>query len=327
MIYSERKRNTPIATLIKNYINKKSGKVTESREEIQRRFDHLDWKDQKRIMQAFLDSGKTDRLWAYSKLLDYWDKSFESRIKELWEQLHEDKCAWVITRHFPKEYLSQHIDQFTGDRDYCFICLRLADDKNFVIDRSRLSATDYLSVLYHTGRTLSDDKARDCLYNIVCAVCTEDNIYTQLSRYAIVDKDTIIGPILFQNVNLAVYYLRKMDLTDVVQQFERWNEGVQSTIFSSLEYRTIIKADLPEYDMREAMAKVTKKYSYLALSDKYKKADFSIEDILTPREWFAEGEGWKKESGPENHSDLRKLIAQNPAIEKLIEDLNCEINK
>ena len=61
----ERKRNTPIATLIKNYINKKSGKVPESRKEIQRRFDHLDWKDQKKIMQAFLESGKADRLWAY----------------------------------------------------------------------------------------------------------------------------------------------------------------------------------------------------------------------------------------------------------------------
>jgi len=30
----ERKRNTQIATLIKNYINKKSGKVPESRKEI-----------------------------------------------------------------------------------------------------------------------------------------------------------------------------------------------------------------------------------------------------------------------------------------------------
>ena len=36
MIYQPQKRNTPIATLIKNYINKKSGKVAESRNEIQR---------------------------------------------------------------------------------------------------------------------------------------------------------------------------------------------------------------------------------------------------------------------------------------------------
>ena len=38
------KRNTPIAQLIKDFSNKKSGKVSESRIEIKRRFEFLDWK-------------------------------------------------------------------------------------------------------------------------------------------------------------------------------------------------------------------------------------------------------------------------------------------
>ena len=61
MRYKRKKRNAPIATLIKNYINKKSGKVSESRKEIKWRFNWLDWKDQKRILTAFLDSGRSDR--------------------------------------------------------------------------------------------------------------------------------------------------------------------------------------------------------------------------------------------------------------------------
>ena len=81
MKFDIKKRNTPIATLIKDYINKNSGKVSDSRNEIQRRFDYLDWKDQKKIVQAFLESGKADRQWAYSKALDFWDKSFEPKIK------------------------------------------------------------------------------------------------------------------------------------------------------------------------------------------------------------------------------------------------------
>ena len=87
-------RNNPIATVIKNYMNKKSGKVTDSRNEIQRRFFGLDWKDQKKIMVAFLDSGISDRDWAYSRLLDLWDASFEPQVLKLWETYHEDKCAW-----------------------------------------------------------------------------------------------------------------------------------------------------------------------------------------------------------------------------------------
>ena len=288
MKLKERKRNTPIATLIKNYINKKSGKVPESRKEIQRRFDYLDWKDQKKIMQAFLESGKGDRLWAYSKLVDNWDKSFELRIKELWEQSHEGKSSWVVIRYFPTKYLSQNIDKFTDDRDYYFICLRLAEDKSYTIDKSKLSITDYLSVLYHTGRSLLDDEARDLLYKTVHDVCTEDCDYTQLSEYAYGGKDFVISPILFQNVNLAVYYLRKMDLTDVVHQFEIWNEGVQRAVFNSPEFKTILNTDLIEYGIEEAKAKVVKKYAYLALDDKYKTDASCIDNVLTPHEWFKE---------------------------------------
>ena len=55
------RRNTPIAQLIKNYRNKKSGKVSAARNEIQWRFDALDWRHQKQILPDFLRSGKGDR--------------------------------------------------------------------------------------------------------------------------------------------------------------------------------------------------------------------------------------------------------------------------
>ena len=310
MVSKERKRNTPIATLIKNYINKKSGKVPESRKEIQRRFDYLDWKDQKKIMQAFLESGKADRLWAYSKLLDNWDKSFEPRIKELWEQSHEGISSWVVIRYFPTKYLSQNIDKFTDDRDYYFICLRLAEDKSYIIDRSKLSITDYLSVLYHTGRPLSDYEARDLLYKTVHDVCTEDGDYPQLAWHPYGGKDYVIGPILFQDVNLAVYYLRKMNLTDVVHQFERWNEGVQSAIFDSPDFKTILNTDMIGYEIELAKVKVAMKYAYLALDDKYKTEFFCIDNVQTPHEWFKEN----------------AISEEDSSANKLIEDLGLDIN-
>ena len=149
MRYKRKKRNAPIATLIKNYINKKSGKVSESREEIKWRFNWLDWKDQKRILTAFLDSGRSDREWAYGKVFDYWDESFLQKIKELWETYHENKCSWSVIHYFPIDYILEHMEDFTDERDYFFICLRLAKDKSFVLDRAKLSNTDYLAVLYH----------------------------------------------------------------------------------------------------------------------------------------------------------------------------------
>ena len=148
MKFQKPKRNTPIVTLIMNYVNKKSGKVSVSREEIKWRFDHLDWKDQKKILIAFLDSGISDREWAYSKMLDNWDESFLPKIKELWETYHEYKCSWSVIRYFPLEYIKEHIEEFTDERDYFFICLRLAKDKDYTIDLSKLSKRDYLAVLW-----------------------------------------------------------------------------------------------------------------------------------------------------------------------------------
>ena len=95
----EIKRNAPIAQLIKDFANKKSGKVTESRVEIKKRFEFLDWKVQKKIMQIFLDSGKGDRDWAYSRLIDYWDKSFEKKIHGLFFAISQKSILLTIMTH------------------------------------------------------------------------------------------------------------------------------------------------------------------------------------------------------------------------------------
>ena len=70
------KHNRPINTVLKEYIERQKGKVVEARKELQRRFNGLDWNIQKKILVAHLKSSKSDREWAYSLLLNYWDKSF-----------------------------------------------------------------------------------------------------------------------------------------------------------------------------------------------------------------------------------------------------------
>jgi len=79
-----------------------------------------------------------------------------------------------------------------------------------------------------------------------------------------------------------------MDLTDVVHQFEIWNEGVQKSVFNSPEFKTILNTDMIGYEIELAKAKVAKKYAYLALNDKYKTELSCIDNVLTPHEWFKE---------------------------------------
>ena len=256
MKFQKPKRNTPIVTLIRNYVNKKSGKVSVSREEIKWRFDHLDWKDQKKILIAFLDSGISDREW---------------EIKELWETYHEYKCSWSVIRYFPLEYIKEHIEEFTDERDYFFICLRLAKDKDYTIDLSKLSKRDYLAVLWHTDRTISDDEAHDTLFGIIHDCCFADTFIPRLERVGEGRYDNVITPANFREVNLAIYYLLKLGKDSVVQQFEHWNEQVEDAINDSPEFKSIDRNDYFhdfEYDRRRV--EIANLYAYQALDEKYK---------------------------------------------------------
>lgn len=111
------KRNTPITTLIKDYQNKKSGKVEASRREIQRRFNSLDWKYQKQILVLFIKDCATDRNWASRKMFDYWDKSFIPVVKDLWENYREEPLLWLIIQYFPISYLKQHSEELIEEFD------------------------------------------------------------------------------------------------------------------------------------------------------------------------------------------------------------------
>ena len=281
MKYQKRKRNTPIATLIRNYLNKKSGKVSESRDEIKWRFDYLDWKDQKKILIAFLDSCMSDREWAYPKLLDNWDKTFEPKVKELWEKYHEYKCSWSVIRYFPLEYIREHIDSFTDSRDYYFISLRLAMDKNYVIDRTKLSNTDYLALLYHSGRNISDDDARDTLFSIIHDCCLEHSFITKLEHVGEGRYNNVVAPVNYRKVRLGIYYLLKLDKDNVVQEFDKWNEIVEDAIYNSQEFKNIDKNKKDsEYEYNHRRTEIANLYGFQALDDRYKQpSDPTVEQM------------------------------------------------
>lgn len=275
------KRNTPIATLIRNYKNKESGKVAESRKEIQWRFKALDWKDQKKILSAFLDAGKMDRHWAYSELLDLWDYSFEGKVKELWELHREQRCKWVVIRHFPLEYIKQHMQDFTEERDYYFACLRLAKEKSYMIEREKLSHTDYLATLYHSGRDFCEKECLDILYKIVHNYCVkgirEYEVNSSRNRFT----EDMVCPIHLQDVRLAIYYMEKADCCKPVLEFEEWNDKVKNAMACSKEYNALhVEADM-QYEYEQKKLNILRKYAYLELDDKYKEAsDPHPDDML-----------------------------------------------
>ena len=299
MISPIRKRNTTTVILIKNFVNKKSGKVSEARKEIQDRFCCLDWKDQKKIILAFLESNKKDRQWAYSQALYYWDKSFEPKIRELWEHLH----------------------------NYYYICRRLAENKNFVIDKDRLYPTEYLSVMSHAKRFVPDEEAMDILYFMVHKTCIETS-ETSLEKYFNVED--VITPINFQKVNLCLYYLRKLNCPHIISQFMVWNDIVRKAIYKAPEFEAIYQSGKSFWENRKERIAIARKYAYITLDDKYKlSSDPAVGCLLESKEHDDDYEAVNSpektfKSNPQDITMLREIIAENPAVEKLVQSLSLE---
>lgn len=225
MEYTIRKRNTPISTLIKNYLNKKSGKVVVSRREIQERFDYLDWKDQKKILMSFLQAGMTDRKWASYKLLSYWDKSFEPIMEELWQKYKERELAWTIIRYFPIDYVKQNIDTLGAGHNYQDICIRLSGVEGFEMDESKLNEVELLHVYIKTGMRLTNKRAMELLMTLVEKICTDE--YEDWGHGWYFNFDPKLASITESNLlKRALSILEDGGKNRVVHDFGTWNECV-----------------------------------------------------------------------------------------------------
>ena len=225
MEYSIRRRNTPISTLIKNYINKKSGKVVVSRREIQERFNYLDWKDQKKILMSFLQAGMTDRKWASYKLLSYWDKSFEPIMEELWLKYQERELSWPIIRYFPIDYIKQNMETLGAGHNYQDICIRLFGIDGFEIDESKLNEIEILNVYTKIGKPLTNMRVMELLMTLVEKICTDE--YEDWGHGWFFNFEPKLPSITESNLmNRALSILELGDYDKVVHDFNIWNESV-----------------------------------------------------------------------------------------------------
>lgn len=224
-------KNRPIATVLKEYLDKEKGKITAARKELQRRFDGLDWDVQKKAIIAHLISTRTDRMWIYTRILDLWDDDFLPYVTDVWETYHEERCSWIVVRYFPKEYVMANLDKFTFERNYYFLCLRFGTDADFVVDKDLMSRMDYLKVCLKLKKKILDDEALGIFFEIVIDAILnywrEDFNKKELGLESRVKTFT---PLLVGNVNMAYYYIEKLNVKSVINWFPKWCREIEDAV-------------------------------------------------------------------------------------------------
>jgi hypothetical protein len=158
-----------------------------------------------------------------------------------------------------------------------------------VIEKEKLSLTDYFAVLYHTGREFDENEGLDVLYKIVHNYCVNGIEDYEVSKSRDSDTTSWFFPVNLQDIRLAIYYLEKADCCKPVLAFEEWNEKVKTTMMESQEYKRLHAHPYVDYDYERRKLDILRKYAYLALDDKYKMpSDPSADDFLKPVKEYSE---------------------------------------
>ena len=228
----------PISIAIKGYLDKNGGKVTASRNEIEWRFNALDWKYQKQILFAFLQSGMSDRKWAYKKLFAFWDDCFIPSLKELWELYHDRELAWLIIQFFPSDYLKNNLKDFSEGRNYYFLYQRLHKDPDFVLDKTKLNEADLLSVMVGTGEIITDDDIRDMFYIIIYKLCK--GVY-KFGAYKVMTYDNKEPPLITMFESSIVKIMigvitNKLKRYELVEKLRKWMVSVSNDLWKEYGY-------------------------------------------------------------------------------------------
>ena len=191
----------------------------------------------------------------------------------------------------PTDYIQQHMQEFTGQRDYFYICLRLAQDKDYQIETDKLSIADYLAVLFHTGRDFDGIDTNSIYFQIVHENCLRPlNAYDFGNSFDYDNLTVLLCPDDLRDIERARYYLRENRLEYNVEyetSFWRWCNRVKEAIIASEEYKQLMSClkQTAFFYLERWMFDIMRKYFYISLPDEYKlPSDPSPDDMIKPLE-------------------------------------------
>lgn len=260
MMQNTIKYNEPIRTLLRDFEDKRSGKVVEARKEIRRRFDYIDGSQQIRFLYACFNSGKMDREWAYQKVLQLWNPQFEPVIHKLWHEYHEKSAALCMAKHFSTDVVLSELPEIDNKSTHYDLCLRFVNHHQFKIDTSKLTPLQVLSIYTKTNYSPSYDEIAEQLYRVIENIA---NKYTAIMKISGRDDFSCRN---FIECGTAYYLIFELKQYDLLGEFSHWDEFIVEQVKKSDDFHKIQEKHLSDIDYCEIVSTLFKKFMLLHLS-------------------------------------------------------------
>ena len=133
--------------LLKWFSDKKSKKVNYARAGIKDRYHTLSYKEQITVLNALFDGGVSDRKWAYSRITVFVSKHLIEKVQSLFEKFNEKEAGYLIIRYSSLEFVKEHAKELEQVVAYRQFCMKMAQDSEFSIDKSKLLPEEYLYIM------------------------------------------------------------------------------------------------------------------------------------------------------------------------------------
>lgn len=95
------KRNLPVKKLLEMFRDKKSGMVGAAASQLKERFLHLEYKDQIKVMDLFLDCSVSYREWWYRTLRMWREPRYDETLVAHWRKYADMDCLYTIIDVLP----------------------------------------------------------------------------------------------------------------------------------------------------------------------------------------------------------------------------------
>lgn len=247
------RENKPIETLLKIFYQGNEEEREDACIQLEQRFFAQTHDCQIFIMKALLTADSYTRRICYLKLLpEWWDDAIIPDIERNWQTYREPNCLRVIAHRFPLDYVLSHEFEI-GETDYLSLCLRLASDNDFIIDKYRLSRKEYCRIIASNHLHLDQTEAEDLLFGQVLHSLTDG--YQPPNYYSEFWEKKVYYPIgeFYDNYEyfLSLLLNHKPSLTFLPgMQYLIWtlsNTGNTSTIMKFLLWNKRLQLNIPGF--------------------------------------------------------------------------------
>lgn len=242
--------NAPLQKLLDDFANSRGEQLKQTRRELQKRFDGQSFADQELIIDAFMKKGtKTDVVWCskyfvenFADTVTYQDQTFDvvgqlfwkdkylNIVKRYWEaDIENYKLLKVILQFDSIEYMKEKINELESYSDgviddvaYPQLLIKVCEDKNYPLPKSRLTPFQLAYISAKTDRSITEEEASATLRWVINNELNWHFYFVRNLQGHIIFRDY-----KYSSIGLTLWSLSKLSHTSVIISF---NELIKEVI-------------------------------------------------------------------------------------------------